>query len=84
MPLTRFSAEPYQISERFYRAMMSRSLSLRVDALGDELAAAALQHPDQLRRHRLLIQAQRDEAERLRDFLARTSIRTSAQLDPTG
>ena len=59
--------EPYQISPRFYRAMLLKALSLEVDALHDELVAASIDDPDQLRRQRLLVQAQRDEADRLRD-----------------
>jgi hypothetical protein len=71
--------EPYRLSPRFYRAMQAKALALEVDALRDELAAITLEDPDQLRRHRLLIQAQRDEASRLRDFLTRTTIQTLAK-----
>ena len=68
--------DPYHISLRLHRAIQTKALLLEVDALRDELAACAIENPDQLRRQRLLIQAQRDEAERLRDFLTRTSVRT--------
>jgi len=67
--------EPYQISPRFYRAMLLKALSLEVDALHDELVAASIDDPDQLRRQRLLVQAQRDEADRLRDFLNAATLR---------
>jgi hypothetical protein len=67
--------DPYHISERLHRAIQSKALMLEIDAVRDELAASAIDNPDQLRRQRLLIQAQRDEAERLRDFLTRTSVR---------
>jgi hypothetical protein len=67
--------DPYQISQRLHRALQTKALMLEVDALRDELAACTIENPDQLRRQRLLIQAQRDEAERLRDFLTRTSVR---------
>ena len=77
MPTVKLAREPYQISARFYRAMQAKALTLEVDALRDELAAATIENPDQLRRQRLLIQAQRDEAERLRDFLTATRIRLS-------
>ncbi len=72
--------EPYQISFRFYRAMQVKALTLEINALSDELAAAAIEDPDQLRRQRLLIQAQRDEAERFRDFLAAVSVLPDAQM----
>jgi hypothetical protein len=65
--------EPYQLSPRFFRAMQAKAIALEVNALRDELVANTFEHPDQIRRHRLLIQAQRDEAERLRDFLTRTT-----------
>jgi hypothetical protein len=74
MATTRVTLEPYQLSPRFYRAMQVKALSLEVDALRDELAVATLAHRGHVRRQRLLVQAQRDEAERLRDFLARTTI----------
>ena len=68
--------EPYQISERFHRVLQSKALRLEVDALRDELVMCSMENADQLRRQRLLIQAQRDEAERFRDFLTRTSVRS--------
>ncbi len=67
--------EPYQIGERLYRALEMRAVMLDADALRDELASWTMENPDQLRRQRLLIQAQRDEAERFRDFLTRTIVR---------
>jgi hypothetical protein len=67
--------EPYQIGERLYRALQTKALRLEVDALRDELVMCGMENADQLRRQRLLIQAQRDEAERFRDFLTRSSIR---------
>ncbi len=68
--------EPYQLSPRFFRAMQAKALALEANALRDELDVNTFEHPDQIRRHRLLIQAQRDEAERLRDFLQRTTTET--------
>jgi len=74
--------DPYEISQRLHRAIHAKALMLEVDALRDELAACAMDNPDQLRRQRLLIQAQRDEAERLRDFLNRTSVRPGDPQEP--
>ena len=74
--------DPYQISQRLHRAIQTKALTLEVDALRDELVAHAIDNPDQLRRQRLLIQAQRDEAERLRDFLNRTSVRPADPTEP--
>ena len=59
----------YHISQRLHCAIQSKALVLEVDALRDELAACSIENADHLRRQRLLIQAQRDEAERMRDFL---------------
>jgi hypothetical protein len=75
MVVSTVSHEPYEISARFYRALLVKALHLEVDALRDEMAAATMDNPDQLRRQRLLVQAQRDEADRLRDFLTATSLR---------
>lgn len=66
--------EPYELSPRFYRALQAKALCLEVDALRDELFSLTLTNPEHIRRHRLLVQAQRDEADRLRDFLARTAV----------
>jgi hypothetical protein len=65
----------YHISQRLHHVLQTKALMLEIDALRDELTAFGLEDADQLRRQRLLIQAQRDEAERLRDFLTRTSVR---------
>jgi hypothetical protein len=70
--------EPYQIGERFSRALQSKALMLEVDALRDELASCTMENADQLRRQRLLVQVQRDEAERFRDFLTRTVVRPTS------
>ena len=66
--------EPYHVTPRFYRAMQSKVLKLEIDALCDELVTVGITNADQLRRQRLLIQAQRDEADRLRDFLSFTAV----------
>jgi len=79
---TKEDMDPYEISQRLHRAIHAKALMLEVDALRDELVAHSIDNPDQLRRQRLLIQAQRDEAERLRDFLNRTSVRRSDSQEP--
>jgi hypothetical protein len=68
--------EPYEISPRFYRALQAKALTLENDARQDEAFAATLENPDHLQRQNLLIDTQRDQAKRLRDFLAATRIRT--------
>ena len=72
--------EPYHVTPRFYRAMQSKVLKLQVDALCDELVAVGITNADQLRRQRLLIQAQRDEADRLRDFLSFTTVQQARDI----
>jgi hypothetical protein len=67
--------EPYEISSRFYRALQAKALTLENDARQDEAFAATLENPDHLQRQILLIETQRDQAKRLRDFLAASRIR---------
>jgi hypothetical protein len=81
MPTWDLTHEPYQISQRFYHSMQAKAVTLEVNALRDELAARMVDDPGQLRRLQLLIQAQRDEASRLRDFLTRACVRETAQAD---
>jgi hypothetical protein len=73
--LPKLICEPYEITLRFYCALEAKALSLEADAQKDELFAASLNHPGHRHRQNLLIQAQRDDADRFRDFLARTRIR---------
>jgi hypothetical protein len=67
--------DPYYISPRFYRALHAKATSLESDAQKDELFASTLDNPSHLERQNRLIQAQRDQARRLRDFLAASDIR---------
>ena len=67
--------EPYEISPRFYRALQAKALSLENDARQDEAFAATLENPDHLQRQILLIETQRDQARRLRDFLSASRTR---------
>ena len=48
----------------------------------DEAFAASLENPDHLQRQNLLIDTQRDQARRLRDFLAATRTSVSAKFHP--
>jgi hypothetical protein len=66
--------EPYHISPRFYQALQAKALSLENDAQKDEVFASTLDNPGHRERHNRLIQAQRDQARRLRDFLAASEI----------
>ena len=75
MTPSKINSEPYEISLRFYLALCAKVLSLEADAEKDELLASSLEHPGHLLRQQSLIQAQRDEAGRLRNFLAETRIR---------
>ena len=67
--------ELYEISPRFYRALEAKALSLENDARQDEAFAATLENRDHLQRQYLLIDTERDQAKRLRDFLAASRIR---------
>jgi hypothetical protein len=73
--ILKLNNEPYEISARFYRALEEKALSLEDDAQKDEIFAASLEHPSHLQRHNLLVQAQREKARRLRNFLADARIR---------
>jgi hypothetical protein len=70
-----FNHEPYHISSRFYLALQAKAMSLESDAQKDEAFASTLDNPGHLERHHRLVQAQRDQARRLRDFLAASEIR---------
>jgi hypothetical protein len=69
-----YNHEPYHISPRFYLALHTKALSLENDAQKDELFASTLDNPGHLERQFRLIQAQRDQARRLRDFLAASEV----------
>ena len=69
-------SEPYEISVRFYDALRAKALRLEADAHQDELVAASLEHSGHLKRQKLLVQTQREDAARFRNFLAGTRIRS--------
>jgi hypothetical protein len=75
MTLLKLKSEPYEISIRFYCTLREKGLRLEAQARKDELFATLLEHPGHRRRHYRLIQAQREDAERIRDFLADTRVR---------
>lgn len=75
MTLPKLQIEPYEISIRFYCALREKGLRLEAQARKDELFAASLKHPGHLQRHNRLILAQREDAARIRDFLADSRIR---------
>jgi hypothetical protein len=70
-----YNFEPYHISPRFYLALHAKADTLENDAQKDEIFASTLDHPGHLERQYRLIQVQRDQARRLRDFLAASEIR---------
>jgi len=78
--LNRISPETYEISPRFRKSMELRIARLEHDADEDEVALAALEHEEHLRRHRRLIAVQRAEALRMRLFLDRSSDRVPRPL----
>jgi hypothetical protein len=76
MTRSQLDLEPYEISVRFYDALLAKVLRLEADADQDELVAASLEHPGHIERQKLLIQTQREDAARFRNFLAGTRIRS--------
>jgi hypothetical protein len=75
MTLSKLKNEPYEISHRFYCVLWEKALHLEAQAQKDELFAASLEHPGQIQRYHLLIEAQRQDAGRVRNFLANTRVR---------
>jgi hypothetical protein len=55
--------------------MRAKALSLEANARQDELFAASLEDPNHRERQNRLVQAQREQAERFRNFLADTRMR---------
>ncbi len=75
MTAPKHTSEPFEISMRFHCALWAKVLSLEANAQKDELFAASLDHLGHRRRQQRLVQAQRDEAGRFRNFLAGARIR---------
>jgi hypothetical protein len=67
--------EHLEISMRFRRIIESRIARLESDAASDESMLERLDNSDHMRRHMRLIAVQRDEASRMRRFLAHSNIR---------
>jgi hypothetical protein len=77
MSYSLLKSEPYEISVRFYIALWANALRLEAAADRDELSAASLEDPGHLQRQKLLVQVQREDAARFRNFLADTRIRST-------
>ena len=75
MPTQSAPTISYEISQRFRQTIEERIKRLERDADWDEQMLEALMHPDHLRRHRRLVEVQRSEAERMRQFLERSRTR---------
>jgi hypothetical protein len=75
MAFPKLPTEPYEVSPRFYAAMHAKASSLEANAQQDELFAASLEHPGHRERQNRLVLAQREQAERFRNFLADTRLR---------
>lgn len=67
--------ERFEISSRFREVMERRIVRLEFDAAQDELAARELHNPDHIRRQMRLVEAQLDEANRMKRFLANSRSR---------
>lgn len=75
MEAVNLSDEAIDIGARFRSALKRKILLLETNATRDEIVAGTLSEPDQIRRHYKLVQAQRDEANRLRSFLTGAHVR---------
>lgn len=65
----------FHVSARFRLTLQSAILELEAGAARDERILPLLQDPDHRRRQQLLVAAQLDRAFRLRELLARTTVR---------
>jgi hypothetical protein len=74
MPLFTAS-ETIRVSERFRLTLESTILDLEAGAARDERIVPLLDDPDHRRRQQLLVARQLDRAFRLRELLARTTLR---------
>ncbi len=77
MTAPKHTSEPFEISLRFHCALWTLVCRLEANARKDELFADSLEHLGHRQRQKLLVQAQREEARRFRNFLAGTRIRLS-------
>jgi len=69
------SPSPIHVSARFRLTLESTILALEAAAARDERLIPLLDNPDHRRRQRLLVATQLEKAFRLRELLARTTIR---------
>jgi len=68
-------SEPFHVSARFRLTLESSILALEASAAQDEKLIPMLDDPDHRRRQRLLVGSQLLRAFRLRELLARTTVR---------
>ena len=66
---SRDSLRGIEVSARFRRFIEERVARLERDAAGDEAQICSLQNADHIRRQKLLVAAQLEEAMRMRRFL---------------
>ena len=75
--MSKHDQEFYEVSARFYLAMQTKALSLEENAQHDELIVSTLEHFGHVQRQQRLVCAQRNQAKRLRQFLANARVRGS-------
>ncbi len=74
-------SEVFEISPRFRRSIEERIARLEQGADQDEAAISALDHADHVRRHTHLVESQRCEALRMRNFLDRSRLRPTRTIN---
>jgi hypothetical protein len=83
MLLSKPQTEPTKISPGFFSAVEAKAARLEADALLDEQIAANLADADHARRHYMLVEAQREDARRFREFLTTGNVMES-KIDSMG
>jgi hypothetical protein len=74
--------EHFEISIRFQRMIERRIVRLESDAALDEAMAGLLENSDHIKRQMRLVAAERQEANRMRRFLERSSTRGQSPTTP--
>jgi hypothetical protein len=70
----------FEISPRFRQTIEARIARLEADAAADEAQVGLLMDGDHIRRQMRLVAAERAEAERMRTFLERSTMRSQRPL----